>query len=340
MSRTAVVIYNLGGPDCQEAVRPFLKNLFSDPKILRMPALLRFVLARLIAWRRTPVARKIYAEIGGKSPILPETRKQAAALQRALGKDYRVFVAMRYWHPLADAVAHDVFVWEPDKVVLVPLYPQFSSTTTESFSRIWYSAAKKAGLNVSTAALCCWPEAPGFINALSGKLDQAIRKLSEDTPYRILFSAHGLPKKIIESGDPYAHQVEQTVLAVLRRLKTPETDYVVCYQSRVGPMEWLKPYTTDEIKRAGTEGKAVIVVPIAFVSEHSETLVELDIEYAKVAKEAGVPKYVRTQTVNSDPTFIGALADLVVTLPETGTWPGGKTCPSGFGDCPHRQVGS
>ncbi|HCH55450.1 MAG TPA: ferrochelatase, partial [Rhodospirillaceae bacterium] len=141
MSRTAVVIYNLGGPDSPEAVRPFLKNLFSDPMILRVPRPVRWFLSWLISWRRTPVAQEIYAEIGGRSPILPETEKQGAALQKALGEEYRVFVAMRYWHPYADAVARDVAEWKPDRIVLLPLYPQFSTTTTESFNRIWYPAA-------------------------------------------------------------------------------------------------------------------------------------------------------------------------------------------------------
>lgn len=334
MSKTAVVIYNLGGPDSPDAVRPFLKNLFSDPMILRVPAPVRWFLSWFIAWRRAPVAREIYAQIGGRSPILPETEKQADALQAALGSDFKVFVAMRYWHPFADAVARDVAAWAPDRVILLPLYPQFSTTTTESFTMAWTAAAAAAGLAVPTADICCWPEAGGFIDAVARATDAAIAKLPADTPYRILFSAHGLPKKIVEAGDPYAGHVERTAAAVRPRLAKSDADYVVCYQSRVGPMEWLQPYTEDEIKRAGSDGVALVVVPVAFVSEHSETLVELDIEYAELAEEAGVPHYVRAPTVNTDAAFIASLAAMVKAAPETGTGPAGARCSPEYGDCP------
>ena len=334
MTKTAVVIYNLGGPDSPEAVRPFLKNLFSDPMILRVPAPVRWFLSWFIAWRRAPVARGIYAQIGGRSPILPETEKQAAALQAALGNNYKVFVAMRYWHPFADEVARDVSAWGPDRVILLPLYPQFSTTTTESFKMAWTPAAAAAGLDVPTADICCWPEADGFIDAVTRATDAAIAKLPAETPYRILFSAHGLPKKIVAAGDPYASHVERTAAAVRPRLARPEADYIVCYQSRVGPMEWLQPYTEDEIKRAGADGKALVVVPVAFISEHSETLVELDIEYAELAEEAGVQHFVRAPTVNADAAFIATLAEIVMNTPETGTGPAGAACSAEFGECP------
>ncbi|MGB0630160.1 MAG: ferrochelatase [Alphaproteobacteria bacterium] len=337
MSRTAVVIYNLGGPDSPEAVRPFLKNLFSDPMILRVPAPVRWFLAWLISWRRAPVAQEIYAAIGGRSPILPETEKQAAALQAELGDDYRVFVAMRYWHPFADAVVRDVAGWGPDRIVLLPLYPQYSTTTTESFTRIWYPAAKAAGLSAPTSEICCWPEVQGFVEAVAKPTDAAIETLSDGAPHRVLFSAHGLPKKIVDAGDPYAHQVERTAAAVLARMKNKDVDHIVCYQSRVGPMEWLQPYTEDEIKRAGSEKRALVVVPVAFVSEHSETLVELDIEYAELARDAGVPEYVRVPTVNAAESFIRSLAELVKSAPETGTVAGGNICDAGYRDCPCRQ---
>lgn len=341
MSRIAVVAYNLGGPDGPDAVRPFLQNLFSDPMILRMPAPLRAVLARFIAWRRAPVAQEIYAQIGGRSPILPETEKQAAALQAKLGDGHKVFVAMRYWHPFAEAVARDVADWKPDRVILLPLYPQFSTTTTESFSRVWAPAAAEAGLSVPTGEICCWPEAAGFIDTVARATADAIQKLPSGTPFRVLFSAHGLPKKIVDAGDPYAAQVERTAVAVRARLGAlhpdmADIDSLVCYQSRVGPMEWLKPYTEAEIKHAGAEGLALVVVPVAFVSEHSETLVELDIEYAELAAEAGVPAYVRAPTANADPVFIESLADLVRGAPQSGTASGGAICPDGFADCPCR----
>ena len=337
MKKTAVVIYNLGGPDSLNAVYPFLKNLFSDPQILRMPAPLRWVLARLIAWRRSPVARSIYAEIGGRSPILPETLKQASALQDSLGEPYKVFVSMRYWHPFADTVARDVVNWKPERVVLLPLYPQFSSTTTASFMHVWRKAANDADLNVPTRQICCWPEAAGFVDAICRTVDSSIDKLTNNTSYRILFSAHGLPKRIVDAGDPYPQQVQRTALAILRKLTNSAADYTVCYQSRVGPMKWLQPYTIDEIKRAGADGKAVIVVPIAFVSEHSETLVELDVEYSKLAREAGVSEYVRTPAVSADPSFIGSLAEIVRSGVESGTFAEGPICPKGFKNCPHQK---
>jgi len=335
MTKIAVVIYNLGGPDSPDAVRPFLKNLFSDPMILRLPAPVRWCLARLISWRRAPVAQEIYAHIGGRSPILPETEKQRDALQAALGDDYRVFVSMRYWHPFAEETARDVAAWAPDRVILLPLYPQFSTTTTESFTRAWYPAAAQAGLSVPTAEICCWPDADGFIDAVARATEAAIAKLPDGAPYRILFSAHGLPKKIVEGGDPYASHVERTSAAALARLKNPDADYIVCYQSRVGPMEWLQPYTEDQIRKAGAEGVALVVVPVAFVSEHSETLVELDIEYAELAAEAGVPDYVRAPTVNADAAFIASLAGMVRNTGETGTGPAdGTLCDAAHRDCP------
>ena len=334
MSKTAVVIYNLGGPDSLEAVRPFLHNLFSDPQILRVPSLLRVALAWFIAWRRTAAARQIYQQIGGRSPILPETNKQAVALQSLLGESYRVFIAMRYWHPLVDSVVSSIKDWGPDQVVLVPLYPQFSTTTTGSFMRVWQSASKKAGLFLPTAQACCWPEAEGFVDAIARLTDQAIATVPDNTPCRILFSAHGLPERFIVSGDPYAAQVKRTVASVCARLKNPSVDHVVCYQSRVGPLEWLRPYTEDEIRRAGEEGVSVVLVPVAFVSEHSETLVELDIEYRELARKAGVFKYLRVPTVNTDNKFIESLAAMVRSMPKTGIVPGGSTCNGGFVACP------
>lgn len=328
------MIYNLGGPDSPDAIRPFLQNLFSDPMILRVPGPVRAFLSRFIAWRRAPVAQEIYAQIGGRSPILPETEKQVAALQKILGDAYRVFIAMRYWHPFAEETAQDVAAWKPDRIVLMPLYPQFSTTTTESFTRAWASAALAVGLDAPTADICCWPEAPGFVDAVIRATEGAIDKLPNGAAYRILYSAHGLPKKIVDAGDPYAHQVERTAAAVHANLRDPAVDHVICYQSRVGPMEWLRPYTEDEIRRAGADGKALVVVPVAFVSEHSETLVELDIEYAELAKEAGVPAYIRAPTVNDDPVFIENLAGMVRAAPQTGKAAGGANCAAGFVDCP------
>lgn len=336
MARTAVVIFNLGGPDSLKSVRPFLFNLFNDPLIIRQPRLVRWLIAWLISKRRAPVAQEIYAQIGGRSPILEETRRQSEALQQALGSsdEYRVFVAMRYWHPFAEECAAEVKSFSPDRIVLLPLYPQFSTTTTESFYRIWNMAAARSKLDCPSTMVCCYPREDGFIEAMAA-LTRTCLKTDTQGSIRVLFSAHGLPKKFVASGDPYQAQVEMTVSAIVDRLSIPDLDYVVCYQSRVGPVEWLRPYTDDEIRRAGKDKKSVVVVPVAFVSEHSETLVELDVEYAELAKQMGVPEYIRCPTVGVDKNFVRGLADLVRNAPEQAIVSGfgRKLCADDFEAC-------
>lgn len=311
MARRAVVLFNLGGPDGPEAVRPFLFNLFNDPAIIGLPTPLRWLVAKLIARRRAPIARAIYARIGGRSPLLDLTRQQAAALKERLGRDTEVFVAMRYWHPLTDETVRAVQAFRPDEIVLLPLYPQYSTTTSGSSLAAWRTAGAAAGLNVRTHAVCCYPTEPGFIAALAKLIRPALAEASRAGRVRLLFSAHGLPKKVIDAGDPYQWQVEQTAAAVIAALGIDHLDAVVCYQSRVGPLEWIGPATEAEIRRAGADGVGLVVVPIAFVSEHSETLVELDIEYRELAHQAGVPEYVRVPAVATDADFIAGLADLV-----------------------------
>ena len=306
MSKLAVVAFNLGGPDRPESIRPFLFNLFNDPMILRLPAPFRWLLARLLASRRAKVAAANYARIGGRSPIVPETEKQTAALQSALGNGARVFVAMRYWHPMADEVARAVRRYAPERVVLLPLYPQFSTTTTESFLRVW----RNARVDIPTATIRDYPDEPGFIAALARLTRAGIAEAERHGRPRVLFSAHGLPKKIA-AQDPYQSHVARTVAAVLRTLGPAVADHAICYQSRVGPLEWIRPYTEDEIKRAGGDRVPVVLVPIAFVSEHSETLVELDMDYREIAARAGVPAYIRVPTVGTAPEFIAGLARLV-----------------------------
>lgn len=312
---TAVILYNLGGPDGPDDVRPFLFNLFNDPMIIGAPTPIRWLLAQLISRRRAPIAREIYANIGGGSPLLANTRAQADALEQVLNasgdESYKCFVAMRYWHPMCDAVMGEVMATRPDRIVLLPLYPQFSTTTVGSMMRVWERAARKRKLDIPVTALCCYPTDPGFIDGVTGLLSAALDGAAADQEnLRILFSAHGLPRQIVEGGDPYQSQVEQTAAAVMARLGQ-ELDWLCCYQSRVGPLEWIGPSTDDEIERAGADGKSVVIVPIAFVSEHSETLVELDIEYRELAEKAGVTEYIRVATVGTAPAFIGGLAGLV-----------------------------
>jgi ferrochelatase len=332
MSRTAVVLFNLGGPDKRESVGGFLFNLFHDRAIIPLSQPWRWLIARLLSGRRAATARAIYDKIGGGSPLLANTLAQAAALTEALGAEHRCFVAMRYWHPFSAAAAAAVKAWNPDRIVLLPLYPQFSTTTTESSVADWHAAAPRAGLaGVPTVALCCYPDETGFIAAEVAAIRVAVARVPEGAPYRILFSAHGLPKKIVTAGDPYQWQVERTVAALRAALGLADLDSVVCYQSRVGPLEWLGPGTDAEIRRAGAEGIGLVVVPVAFVSEHSETLVELDIEYRHLADQAGVKFYHRAATVGAAPDFVAGLAALVR---GAGTGPTGLRCPVGARLCP------
>ncbi len=346
--KVAVILYNLGGPDSPDDVRPFLFNLFNDPMIMDVPGPIRWLLAKLISTRRAPVARAIYQHLGGGSPLLKNTQAQADALDGALAgadaNDYRVFVAMRYWHPMADAVARAVKEYQPDQIVLLPLYPQFSTTTTGSFVRVWQQAVRAIDLDCPTESICCYPLESGFVSAIAAAVRSALQEVSADTKVRVLFSAHGLPKKIVERGDPYQWQVEQTAQAVVDELAIADLDWLTCYQSRVGPLEWIGPATEDEIRRAGSDGVAVVVVPLAFVSEHSETLVELDIEYRHVADAAGVTGYHRVPTVDIAAPFIAGLARLVslalADTPSPCSGSGGRICPAQWSQCPCLAAGS
>lgn len=336
--KIAVVLFNLGGPDSLDAVEPFLRNLFGDSAIIGLPGIVRYPLARLIAGRRAPIAREIYAHMGGRSPILQETEEQARALEAALernGHEARCVIAMRYWHPLTAAAVASVKAFSPDRIVLLPLYPQYSTTTTGSSLGEWRKLARRGRITAPQHDVCCYPFEDGFVSALCDLLGNAVKKAKPELSYRVLFSAHGLPKRIIERGDPYQWQVERTVQAVLERWQGAPLDHTICYQSRVGPLEWIGPATDKEILRAGAERKALIVVPVAFVSEHSETLVELDIEYGKLARESGVPDYIRVPAVRSHPMFIEGLARLVgaalnssrpVNCADHRICPAGRTC--------------
>jgi ferrochelatase len=309
MAKTGIILFNLGGPDSPEAVEPFLFNLFNDPAIIGAPGFIRTLLARFIAKKRGPVARGIYALIGGKSPLVEETWKQAQALERELGPDHKVLVAMRYWHPFASEALAAAREWGAERLVLLPLYPQFSTTTTRSSLRQWRQLA--AEWPVPSQTVYCYPDEPGLVAALAELVRAGWDEAAGAGRPRVLFSAHGLPQSVVDRGDPYPHHVERTARAVVGSLGIADPDWIICYQSRVGPMKWIGPSIERELERAGEDGVPVVVVPVAFVSEHSETLVELDIEYRHRAESLGVPAYVRVPAVGHHPAFITGLARLV-----------------------------
>ncbi|MGH7018405.1 MAG: ferrochelatase [Brevundimonas sp.] len=333
--RVAVVLTNLGGPDGPDAVKPFLFNLFNDPAIIGLPGIVRTPLARLISSRREKSAQANYALMGGGSPLLPETLKQAAALSEVLadaapGNETEVFIAMRYWHPLTEDTARAVAEFQPDHVVLLPLYPQFSTTTTASSLKAWREAYQGPG---EIHAVCCYPDAEGLIEA-QAKLIRETMDRAEGQPVRVLFSAHGIPEKLVAAGDPYQAQVEATVAAVVARMGL--TDWAICYQSRVGPLKWLGPATPEAIEQAAKDGVGAVIVPIAFVSEHVETLVELDHEYGELAAKVGCAPYLRTPAVGVEPAFIAALAQAVErALQTSGVAPQGA---SRGGPCVHLKA--
>ena len=333
-----MVLFNLGGPDRPEAVRPFLFNLFNDPAILRVPGLIRPLIARSISRSREASARLNYDRMGGRSPILPETQAQAKALERRLGGETQVFVAMRYWTPFTEEVARAVAAYAPDEIVLLPLYPQFSTTTTASSLKAWNAAYRGPG---RARAVCCYPQAEAFIGAHAKLIEDAWTRAGKPSPVRLLFSAHGLPQKIVDAGDPYQAQVEATAKAVAARLGGG-WDWTVCYQSRVGPLKWLGPSTLEAIEAAAKAGLGVVVCPIAFVSEHLETLVELDHDYAEAARAMGCTTYVRVPALGVEAGFIEALVQAVEAAlqraPGVESASGGRWCPAGFGGCPAERM--
>ena len=338
MSRLAVVLFSLGGPDSPAAVKPFLRNLFFDPAILPAPAPVRFLLSRYIAGRREGPARAAYEQLGGASPLLVQTETQARALEAALsarGREARCFIAMRYWHPRAAAALSAVRDYRPDEIVALPLYPQYSTTTSGSSLAEW---RKLAGEDSKLRVLCCHPVMEGLIEAWAAPLVEAVRRARAAAPVRVLFSAHGLPERVIAKGDPYAWQVERTAEALRaaaesRLDRLDGVEWRVTWQSRATPEKWLEPDTEAEIESAAKEGLALVLAPIAFVSEHSETLFELDIEYRAVAERGGAAAWERVATPGKAPAYIEGLAELVL---DPRPW--NRFCPASCAGCPVRAA--
>jgi len=333
--KRAVILFNLGGPDKLENVEPFLFNLFNDPAIISIPSIFRYPLAKILSKRRTPIAKNIYKEIGNKSPILELTQDQAKSLEKnLLGKgEYKCFVVMRCWHPRASDVIDKVKEYNPEEIILLPLYPQYSASTSGSSINEWNDLCKKENYKVKTKTICCYPTENNFIESHTNLIKKTIKTL-ENNNFKLLFSAHGLPESKIKKGDPYQWQVEETVKGIMSKLSSENIDYVISYQSRVGPMKWIEPYTDAEIIKYSKEKKGIVIVPVAFISEHSETLVELDIEYKKLAEKNGCAFYKRVPALGTEENFINGLAELVLQPQTRGNFVSSITCPNKFTKCP------
>ena len=306
--RIAIVLFNLGGPKDLESVKPFLFNLFYDKAIINLPNPLRYIIARIISITRERKSQKIYSLIGGKSSLLQETEEQKLALteklKQLIKEDFAIFINMRYSAPFAKEVIGQIKKYNPSEIILLPLYPQFSSTTTGSSVK---NFLQNLDVDIPIKTICCYPLEEDFIKTHVSLIKEKLY----DKNFRILFSAHGLPEKIIKAGDPYSFQIKETVKAIVKELNIKDLDYKITYQSRIGPMEWLKPNTEDEIELAGKLKKDIIIVPISFVSEHVETLVELNIEYKLIADKYKI-QYTRIPTLGTNKIFINSLTNILL----------------------------
>ncbi|MBD2037515.1 ferrochelatase [Leptolyngbya sp. FACHB-321] len=319
MGRFGVLLLNLGGPDHLEDVRPFLFNLFSDPEIIRLPfPWLQRPLAWLISTTRAKKSQENYQQIGGGSPLRRITDEQAEALQiqlRQKGHDANVYVGMRYWHPYTEEAIARIKRDGVDRLVILPLYPHFSISTSGSSFRlleqIWNEDPSLSQIDYT--AIPSWYDRPGYLQAMADLIAKELDQFPEPDKVHVFFSAHGVPVSYVEeAGDPYQREIEACVALIMKTLNRPNP-HVLAYQSRVGPVEWLQPYTDDALTALAEQGvKDLAVVPISFVSEHIETLQEIDMEYRELAEEAGIANFHRVPALNTHPGFINDLADLVI----------------------------
>jgi len=333
--KKAVILFNLGGPNKLENVEPFLFNLFNDPTIISIPSFLRYPLAKFISKKRAPIAKNIYRKIGNKSPILELTEQQAKSLEENLLKkgDYKCFIVMRCWHPRASEVIKKVKEYNPEEIILLPLYPQFSATTSGSSIGEWNELCKKENYIIKTKTICCYPTENNFITSHVSLIKKTLSTI-ENNNFKLIFSAHGLPESKIKKGDPYQWHVEETVKEIMLKLKNKNLDHVISYQSRVGPMKWIGPSTDAEIIKYSKEKKGIVIVPVAFVSEHSETLVELDIEYKKLAEKNSCAFYKRVPALGIEENFIKGLSKLVLQQETRGNFVSSIMCPNKYVKCP------
>lgn len=319
MDRVGVLLLNLGGPEQLQDVCPFLFNLFSDPEIIRLPfPWLQKPLAWLISRLRSKKSKKNYEQIGGGSPLRRITEAQGKALGKKLaeiGQDTQIYIGMRYWHPFTEEAINQIKRDSIERLVIFPLYPQFSISTSGSSFRVleemWQSDSDLRRINYTL--IPSWYDHPDYLTAMTDLITQELDKCENPRHIHIFFSAHGVPQSYVdEAGDPYQAQIEACTHLIMKNLNRPN-DFTLAYQSRVGPVKWLKPYTEDSLKELGEKGvKDLLVVPISFVSEHLETLQEIDIEYREVAKKAGIQNFYRVPALNTHPIFIDSLARLVI----------------------------
>lgn len=313
MDNKAVVLFNLGGPDSIEAIEPFLYNLFCDPDIFKLP-FGQNLFAKLISSRRAPKVAEEYKLIGGKSPINEWTEKQREMLKENLSKDFPsldVYTAMRYWKPFTSEVAVKVVSKKYHKIILLPLYPHYSITTTGSSYNEWNRYYE--GDDSKLVLINDYYLNDKYIAAINQRIDQTILRFPVEVQDKIafVFSAHGTPVSLVKKGDPYSNQIMQTVEAVMKA-RNNSHEYHLCFQSKVGPMKWLTPATDTMIEQLAAQNKKnLLIVPISFVSDHVETLYELDIEYRHVADKVGIENFIVMKGLNDSELFIDALAGIV-----------------------------
>ncbi|KAJ3683453.1 hypothetical protein LUZ60_013680 [Juncus effusus] len=322
--KIGVLLLNLGGPNTLNDVQPFLYNLFADPDIIRLPRLFRFLqkpLAKLISVIRAPKSKEGYASIGGGSPLLRITNEQGEALKKALEEKKlhaNIYVGMRYWHPFTEEAIDQIKKDQITKLVILPLYPQFSISTSGSSIRVLNNIFREDGYfeGMPISIIESWYQRDGYINSMADLIQTELLTFSNPNEVEIFFSAHGVPQSYVEeAGDPYKDQMEDCIYLIMKELKSRgvNNNHTLAYQSRVGPVQWLKPYTDEVIPNLGKNGvKSLLAVPISFVSEHIETLEEIDMEYKELALESGIQNWGRVPALNCTQSFISDLAELVV----------------------------
>lgn len=350
MPKFAVVLFSIGGPDSvkDDDIKKYLMNFFSDKFIIRKSFLLRKFVAFLISRGRYKKTQKIYEKIGGKSPILENTQAQADALKSLLGEEFETFVSMRYWYPFAEDVMPKIAKVDYEKIILLPMYPQCSSTTTVSAFEDWknvvkkvYGAEKSEEILSRTKLICKHFESEKYLtsvtNLILNKYNEAVLSLPE-AKLKLFFSAHSIPEHLVtEKGDPYQSQIISTVEKIIEKLHAAEChiEYLITYQSKVGRLKWLEPMTETELVKCAKEKIVPIIVPIAFVSENSETLFELDIDYRELLEEHGMSNMFRVPTVSCDELYIECLADLVrAAVISENAFPTRRVCSNKNTDCP------